>query len=216
MSKVVVIIGFLVWFAAGLMVGWRVVAPLHPASGSAEVGTMNPATTRPSLTRRGGDPRGWLTEALKLTPEQQSQMKAIWDDTAQQGRREHDERRLALRKDRDEAIAKLLTETGKKDSFDQINADFFKSNQALDAEWRGRFQASVERTKAILKEDQRKKYEEIMSHHAPGPNGTQPGQRGGDNNQRFPGRRTETRATSRPDRQDPQTSREKPSEGADR
>ena len=63
-----------------------------------------------------------------------------------------------------------------------------------------------------------KKYEEILSSHRPGgPNGgTQPsGGNGGFNgNERYSGRRPETRATSRPDRQDPPTSREKPPEGA--
>jgi len=213
MSKLVVILGFLVSFAAGLIVGWRVVSPLHPAAGtldSLEHGSGHPATTQ-STGPRNRDPRGWLTEVLKLTPEQQAQMKEIWDDPAHQGRREHDDRRQALRKSRDESITRLLTETGKKDEFDRINADFFKGNQALDAEWRNRFQAAVERTKAILNDEQRKKYEEILSHHAGNPNGTQPGPRGsaggGNDPERFPGRRPETRATSRPDRQDPQTSR---------
>jgi len=215
MSKLVVILGFLVSFAAGLIVGWRVVSPLHPAAtgfGSAELDKGRLTTTQPSGPRERRDPRGWLTEVLKLSSEQQAQMKEIWDDPAHQGRREHDERRKLLRKDRDDAITRLLTETGKKDEFDRINADFFKGNQALDAEWRGRFQAAVERTKAILTDDQRTKYEEILRHHADNPNGTQPGPRGnangaGNDPERFPGRRPETRATSRPDRQDPQTSR---------
>jgi Spy/CpxP family protein refolding chaperone len=212
MSKLVVILGFLVSFAAGLWVGWRVVSPLHPARAghaSAEQGKGVPPATQSSGPRGPRDPRGWLTEVLKLTPEQQAQMHDIWDDPARQGRREQDERRQLLRKARDESVTKLLTETGKKDEFDRINADFAKGNQALDAEWRGRFVAAVERTKAILTDEQRKKYEEIMSRHAPGPNGTQPGQRGGGgtDNERISGRRPETRATSRPDRQDPPTSR---------
>src|SRR4051812_18462850 len=114
MSKLVVILGFLVSFAAGLMVGWRVVSPLHP--GAAGLGSAEPArghSTTQTSGPRGRDPRGWLTEVLKLSSEQQAQMKEIWDDPAHQGRREHDERRQALRKSRDESITRLLTETGK-------------------------------------------------------------------------------------------------------
>src|SRR4051812_12183473 len=108
MSKVVVILGFLVSFAAGLTVGWRVVAPLHASAGPGDRLQENPKTQ--PATRPGRDPRGGLTEVLKRTPQQQAEMKQIGEAPAQQARHEHDERRKALRKDRDEAMAKLLTE----------------------------------------------------------------------------------------------------------
>jgi Spy/CpxP family protein refolding chaperone len=214
MSKVVVILGFLISFAAGVTVGWRVIPPA-----SLPVATNPGDTKRPDEggARRGGgdrDPGGWLTEVLKLTPEQQEQLKAIWSETAHEGRREREERRQALKKDRDDLIAKLMVESGKKDEFDWIYARYNQRVEDFDAEWRGKFQAAVERTKAILGPEQRTKYEEILSRHAPPSNG---GASGGGND-RSPGRRGETRATSQPDRQTPpQTSREtQPFQGADR
>jgi uncharacterized membrane protein len=221
MSKLVVILGFLVSFAAGVTFAWRVLPPranvMAPgAAGGPATGPSATAPGDPDGGRRGGDRDrgGWLTEVLKLTPGQQEQMKAIWSEAAQHGRREREDRRQALRKDRDEAISKLMTDNGLKDEFDWIYATYARRVADLDAEWRAKFDSAVEKTKAMLNAEQRAKYEEILSRHAAptfggdrgGPGGPQPGgwDRGGD---RYPGRRPETRATSRPGRPDPQTSR---------
>jgi hypothetical protein len=221
MSKVVVILGFLVSFAAGLTVGWRVMPHVASTHTAAPGETKSPQFGGPNGRRpqngpgdggkRDPGPTGWLTAVLKLSPEQQEQMKQIWSQTAHEGRREREERRQALKKARDESVTNLMAQSGHKPEFDKINETYTSGLAELDNEWKSNFQAAVERTKSILTDDQRKKYEEILSRHAAGPNGTQPGQRGnaGDNNnERSSGRRTETRATSRPDRQDPPTSRD--------
>src|SRR5689334_712825 len=98
MTKVVVIIGFLVSFAAGLVVG---------------IGTKNPPaqagspTTAPS-THPSGPGRGVLPMALNLTPEQQEKMKKIWSSGPPRGHNGDDPRRTA-RDERDAAIQALLT-----------------------------------------------------------------------------------------------------------
>jgi hypothetical protein len=207
MSKVVVILGFLVSFAAGLTVGWRLMPRPTPEVRPAQFGGKNGPLSRPSGGNRDQGPTGWLTAVLKLSPDQQDKMKEIWSATAHEGRREREERRQALKKTRDESVTKLMADSGRKADFDQIDDTFKKGLAELDAEWRANFQAAVEKTKAILTDDQRTKYEEILKRHAAGPNGTQPGPRGENNPERFPGRRPETRATSRPDRQDPPSSR---------
>jgi hypothetical protein len=218
MSKVVVIIGFLVSFAAGLMVGWRVMphsASIHSGAsgdGKSPQSSVSDGQQRPRGGNRDQGPTGWLTAVLKLSADQQEKMKEIWARAAHEGRREREEHRQALKKARDESVTKLMAESGRKPDFDKINETYAGGLAELDNEWKSKFQAAVERTKAILTDEQRKKYEEILSRHAAGPNATQPGQRGnggGNNdNERSPGRRTETRATSRPDRQDPPTSRD--------
>ena len=228
MSRFVVILGFLVSFAAGLTVGWRVLphttASVRGGPG-AEVKPTQSGEKRPprdGFQDRG--PTGWLTNVLKLSPDQQEKMKEIWSQAAHEGRREREERRQTLKRDRDESVKKLMAESGRKADFDKINETYTDGLAELDAEWKAKFQAAVEHTKAILDEGQRTKYEDILKHHAAGPSGTQPGPRNGggggatgENTERYPGRRPETRATSRPDRQDPPTSRgNKPPEGADR
>jgi Spy/CpxP family protein refolding chaperone len=216
MSKVFVILGFLVSFAAGLTVGWRAMPHLAASHSTDEVkpsrsGEKNgqPRGPRDGLDDRG--PTGWLTAVLKLSPEQQEQMKQIWSRAAHEGRREREERRQALKRDRDESVTQLMADSGRKADFDRIIESYTKGLTDLDEEWKAKFQQSVERTKAILTDEQRTKYEDILKRHAAGPSGTQPGPRGnggGNDNERSPGRRTETRATSRPDRQDPPTSRD--------
>jgi Spy/CpxP family protein refolding chaperone len=209
MSKVVVILGFLVSFAAGLTVGWRVMP--HPTPSSAvddskppQFGGKNGPQNRPSGGNRDQGPTGWLTAVLKLSVDQQEKMKEIWSATAHEGRKDREERRQALKKTREESVTNLMAESGRKTDFDKIDQDFKKGLSDLDAEWKAKFQAAVEQTKAILTDEQRTKYEEILKRHASGP---QPGPRG-ENTERSPGRRPETRATSRPDRQDPPTSRD--------
>jgi hypothetical protein len=207
MSKVVVILGFLVSFAAGLTVGWRVMP--HRVTSVPEIKSTQSGERPPRGGNPGQGPTGWLTAVLKLSPDQQEKMKQIWSEAAHEGRGEREKRRQALRRERDESVTKLMAESGRKADFEKIDQDYKKGLSDLDAEWKAKFNTAVEQTKAMLTDEQRSHYEEILKRHAGGPSGTQPGPRGGgdNNNERYPGRRPETRATSRPDRQDPQTSR---------
>ena len=171
MARLVVIIGFLVAFSAGLVVGLQ--ARLAPAAVAAS------ATTRP----RG--PGGWLTSELGLSSEQQSELDRIWSETARRGRSELDDRRRASRKERDEAISGLIRAEDR-GRYEETLKAYTDKQAALDKEMKSNFQAAVERTKQILTPAQRGKYEEILR------------KREAEALNREHNRRPEDRATSRP------------------
>jgi Spy/CpxP family protein refolding chaperone len=146
MTRVVVILGFLVAFGAGLVVG------------------MKPRHAPPGPTTRTASEGGWLAAELRLTPEQQAEMKKIWSGMAARGEGPREDRRGELLRERDAAIAALVRPEDKA-RYDQIQKDFADKTAALDSEFRAAFQNSVERTKQILTLEQRTKYEELLRHH---------------------------------------------------
>ena len=176
-TKLLILAGFLVAFAAGLVVGVqnRQIAAIHvPGSaGTPAVPTTGPAT-RP-LHHRGG----MLTETLGLSPDQQTQLNAIWSEIASQGHARDDARRQA-RKDREDAIVALIHPEDQS-KYQQILDTFTQRQQTIDEQWRSAFQSAVERTKALLTPEQRAKYEELLKRNQwdrGGPRGG--GERGGE------------------------------------
>jgi Spy/CpxP family protein refolding chaperone len=143
MVKAVVIVGFLIAFAAGVVVG---MSPRPHAAATA---------TRPS--RHGG----WLATELNLSPQQQEQLNSIWSETARSGGHDRDDRRRQLFKQRDEAIVSLIRPEDKP-RYDEILKKQSEQMAALDREWRSSFEASVEKTRQILTPEQRVKYEELL------------------------------------------------------
>ncbi len=139
----VVIVGFIVAFSAGLMSGiaWK---------------------GHPGAKPHGGPEsrESWIADQLKLSPEQQKQMKEIWSEGG--GRRESWDKRNQLRKERDEALAALVRPEDKP-AYDKIVADSKQKQDALEAEGKKAFQQAVDKTKAILNAEQLKKYEEVLS-----------------------------------------------------
>src|SRR5262245_17234543 len=95
MTRVVVILGFLVAFAAGLAVG------------AGYLGNRNAVGAGPGPSTRPMRDRGWMERELNLTAEQKEQMRKIWSDLARGGF-PHDDKRRQLRRERDEAIAALV------------------------------------------------------------------------------------------------------------
>lgn len=146
MTRAVVMIGFLIAFAAGLGVGVRV------------LGEGAAPAARPA--RHGG----WLAAELNLTPQQQEQMHLIWSDTASRGGRDRDESRRRLFRQRDEAIAKLIRPEDKA-RYDEILRDHAERVRSLEEQWRTSFQTAVDRTREILTPEQRARYEEMLRHH---------------------------------------------------
>src|SRR6476619_6700397 len=146
MTKLVVIIGFVVSFAAGLMVGMD----------SHHGGHASPAT-KPSYP-------SWLVSELNLTKVQQEEMHKIWSETARKGRHEQDEARRQARRERDEAIAALVRpeDYGR---YDQILKSYNEQMDALDHEARKSFEQSVEKTKPLLTPEQQTKYAELLARH---------------------------------------------------
>ena len=187
MVKLVVTLGFLVAFSAGLVVGLQT----HTSAPAAVV-----STTRPTTQPRGG----FLPAALNLTPEQQEKMKQIWANVADRDRKEQFDKHNQCRKERDEAILALLS-TDQKTTYDDIQKTFRDKNDAIDREMRAEFDRKVEETNEILTPEQRVKYAELRSRRQP----FDRGQRGGDRNGggdhggfREQNRRGDDRATSQP------------------
>jgi Spy/CpxP family protein refolding chaperone len=151
MTRFIVIFGFAISFAAGLVVGMG--KQWNPP---AEAGSPSP-TTHPS-----GPPHGFLPAALNLTPDQQDKMKKIWQDEAERGRHEQFDRRNQCRKERDDAILSLLSPQ-QKTQYDDIQKTYREKNDAIDQEFRAEFQRKVEQTKEILTPEQRVKYDELLA-----------------------------------------------------
>src|SRR6476659_10235112 len=140
MVKLVVTIGFLISFAAGLVVGMQ----RH---------TLAPAAVNAPTTHPSGGPHGFLPAALNLSPEQQEKMKKIWAEDPNHSRSEQFERRNQCRKERDDAIQGLLS-TDQKTQFEEIQKSYREKNDAIDRDLRADFQRKVEETNKILTPEQ--------------------------------------------------------------
>ena len=169
MTKLVVIIGFLISFAAGLMLG-QMQGRRHLIARS----------DRPAETTRPAHRGSWLTSELGLSPDQQKQMDKIWSETAGRGRREIEERRRQIRIERDEALAGLVRPDDKP-RYEKILEHYHQQQRALESEMRANFESAVERTKALLTPEQRAKYDALLKRHQwDRGNRGGPGRRGGD------------------------------------
>lgn len=146
MAKWIVIICFLVAFAAGLTVGSQNRQP--------------PGEARKTPDRC----KGWLATELNLTPAQQDQLHRIWSETATVGGRDREERRRQLWQERDEAIAALIRPEDKA-RYEETISHYRDRMYALDNEWRSAFDSAVAQTKEILTPEQREKYDNILQRH---------------------------------------------------
>ncbi|MGE5609960.1 MAG: hypothetical protein ACM359_11950 [Bacillota bacterium] len=162
-AKVIIVAGFLVSFGAGLVIGLS----SHPSGGGPH------------------RPRPWIAGQLGLSVEQERQLEKIWSNVVRPPGPEDEERRRALRRERDDAVAALIAPE-QKAAYDKICKDYFDKVGQLGAERGKLIQAAVEQTKKILTEEQWKKFDEFHK------------RRGGDGHGRGPGPRPENEATSRP------------------
>lgn len=153
MTRLMIAIGFAVWFGAGLAVGWRIGSPGDQPSRPPHGGGASDRTS-------GGG--GWLVQRLNLTADQQKQMDAIWSPLARRGGREGFSQRMQLRRERDAAIAALVPESDKA-AYEKIIDDYSAKTAALESQWKQSFTQAVEKTRAILTPEQREKYDELMA-----------------------------------------------------
>lgn len=168
-TAIILLVAFLLAFAAGTAVGLWSAKPAPP-----------------------GEPRSWLDNELKLTPEQKEQMKAIWSDNMGLVFQAQGQKRTAIAQERDQAIQALLT-AEQKLQYEQIQQEFSRKSEELGQERKKAFDEAVERTKAILTPEQAKQYDELMKRQRDrGPGGMPPpgGPRGP--------RRHHTASSSRP------------------
>ncbi len=185
MAKFVVILGFILSFAAGIVIGSRraliTEAPANPTASS-------PATqsSREHGGRRG--PSGYLTAQLGLSSEQRDHLDKIWSAVAKAN--DQDERRRRFRRERDEAIADLVPPE-RLGHYDRVIEQYQDRNEALEQTSREAYRTAVEQTKQILTAEQRARYEALLKRHNWGPGARDRHGKGG-----------ETRATSQPGRGD--------------
>jgi uncharacterized membrane protein len=173
-TKVLLVVGFLVAFGAGVVIGLELRQP-------AQATTVVPAT-RPT------GPGSFLTAELGLSPDQQEQMKKIWSETAHRGGREQDDRRRQSRKERDDAILALVRPEDRP-KYDAVVQAYLDRQAEMEKEWRASFQTAVEKTKRILTPEQGRKYEDFLKKRE-AERGSRP--------EHDSNRRAEGRATSRP------------------
>ncbi len=170
--KVVVILGFLLAFAAGVVGG---IVGLRRWSGHTDATTQSPTTRRVNLP-----------EELKLTPEQDKQWRQVHEAAFRQMAHERDERRSVLRKQRDDAILALMGGQHKAE-YEKIMADYIAANTQAD---RDRFEKMQDQLRpqlqAFLTGEQWAKYEEIQKRMRD------------DHRRREMNRRSEQSATTRP------------------
>lgn len=169
-AKIIIVLGFALAFGAGVVTGMLLRQKAVEARAADPLKVVEPPKTRPSLSTD-----------LDLKPEQEEQMHKIWSSVRQQ----MDDRRRVLRKERDEAIDRLLT-AEQKPLYEKVRADYEAKMSPSDLEGRRIFDEAVKQTKAILNDKQRVRYEEILKKRESGWHG------------RGPGRRPDEKATSRP------------------
>ena len=152
MTKLIVILGFLIAFSAGLVIGFSSQRQTVPQVGP--TGT----TTKPD--RRGG----FLAAHLNLTAEQRQTMDKIWSEAVRGRHWQLEEKRRECRKERDEAIAALLRASDTQ-KYESIMKAYAQRMDDLEQEDRTAFQEAVAKTKKILNPEQLTKYEEFLKRH---------------------------------------------------
>jgi hypothetical protein len=146
-------LAFILTLGAGVVVG--VAAGRHTPT---VPGQQVPVTTRPAEPKTGG----WLPDALGLNTEQREKLKAIWTATVP-GPSEK-ARRSQLIKERDEVLYNLLTDE-QKQQYQKEMAEYSAKLADLNKEREKAIQDAVKRTKLILDDKQREKYEQILKDH---------------------------------------------------
>jgi Spy/CpxP family protein refolding chaperone len=137
-TKILLVVVFLVTFAAGVVAG-----RLYWQSGHRPPG--------PSF----------LAAELNLTAEQREKMHTIWTESMSDGGRRQWDQRKVLGQERDAAIAALMT-AEQKPQYEKILQDYTRKLDEQGQERKKAFDQAVEKTKQILTPEQVAKYEELL------------------------------------------------------
>jgi Spy/CpxP family protein refolding chaperone len=132
-TRAILLVCFLLTFAAGAAVGWRVTGSSHSSKR-----------------------HSWLSNEMKLSAEQREQMKKIWSD-ARTATKSQEEQHAAAAQQRDQAVTGLLSPEQRK-AYDAIQHTYAAKMQELDTP----LTQAIERTRAILTPEQAQKFDELM------------------------------------------------------
>ncbi len=141
--KSILIIAFLIVFAAGLMVGM----------------VRGRSTATSSITSTRPDRASFLTAQLSLTSDQEEKIHKIWSEVMKNGPA-GGQHMGELDKERDGAIRAMLSED-QKAKYDQIVQDYRAKAEAVHSEMHKRIDEAERRTREILTDSQRVKFDEI-------------------------------------------------------
>ena len=136
------ILAVVIAFVAGIATGWgvgRVAAP----------------------EKERQSPRAWLSQELKLSPEQETKMAEIWSSFAESSEGGDRSRWRQLYEEREQRVRDMLSEEQRAE-YDAIRADWEGQREALHEERDARRDAAVEATMAILDDAQKTKYREML------------------------------------------------------
>jgi Spy/CpxP family protein refolding chaperone len=136
--KAILIVSFVMTFAAGAATGLLVAHLNH----------------RPHMP-------SWLGAELNLTSQQREQMHKIWSEVMGSMMRQRFEQSKALRQERDQAVASLMTEE-QRPRYEAILKDYTRKDGELSDQRKQAFEEAIRRTKEILTPEQAVKYEELM------------------------------------------------------
>ncbi|HLX59724.1 MAG TPA: hypothetical protein VKX17_00450 [Planctomycetota bacterium] len=167
--RVIIVVCFGMAFGAGLVAGklWeRTASAAAQTAQPPSVVTPKPEDKSEVAEKHDVQQGGWLAP-LKLTSEQNEQMKAIWSGVMKNGPQRHKQSE-ALKKERDDAVKALMTEEqrGKYVSlntkFEHSNADAWAKMQETQARCRKERDEGV---KAIFTDDQKRYYDDIYKNY---------------------------------------------------
>jgi hypothetical protein len=142
-TKTIVAIGFAVALVSGGAAGLLLSRYVKPA---------------PPAIVPGAAP---LSVELKLSADQQSQIRQIWEQVQRVNTNSYDTAQM-LEHWRDDQVLKLLNDDQKK-GFQKINGEYSERYTAMTAKRDLAFKDAVEKTKRLLNEDQRRRYEQILA-----------------------------------------------------
>ena len=126
-------------------------------------------TPPPPMLPPDGPGEKSLADELQLSPEQRVQMRDIWEGVRDKVHQAFDEAQ-DLQRQRDERIVALLTTDEQKARFQKLSQEFADRYDQLAKDRDQAFNSAVDKTKKLLNEEQRKKYDQILKTHVrPGP-----------------------------------------------
>ena len=137
-TKTLIITAFVLAFCAGIPFGWAMEGWLDRPSGDS-----------------------WLSRRLDLSPGQEQKVNEIWSGVVKEPHEDRRARMHGFAEERDNGIRAMLTDD-QIGNFDQIMEGYHAARSEFFQEIRARHDAAVEQTKALLTEDQRKKYDEMI------------------------------------------------------
>jgi len=116
-----------------------------------------------SVSRAGSANNGdhtFLSDELQLTATQRDEMRKIWEGVRKDAVDLY-QKAQALQRERDEAIAKILTDQ-QKAQFEEISKKFANDATDINRQREELYAKAIEQTNGLLNETQRQKYEQIL------------------------------------------------------